>query len=68
MLKEKIEAIINEILKKRYDELNDWFDKKIWEAEIDMGYEALKDFAEQNGISEVEAWKLLTEDEDEWSD
>ncbi|GIW67930.1 MAG: hypothetical protein KatS3mg096_798 [Candidatus Parcubacteria bacterium] len=69
MLKEKIEQIINQILKKRYEELEDWLDKKLYEAELDLGYEALSDFAKENGITEFEAWKLLNEDEtEEWSE
>lgn len=72
MNNEKIEQIIKD-LQERYNELSDWWEKKLWEAEVDIAYQMVQDFADKNGISFAEAWRILNltdenEDEEEYEE
>lgn len=62
----KIEQNLKD-LQERYNELEDWWEKKLWEAEVDIGYQMVQDFADAKGITFAEAWKILnaTDEDDE---
>lgn len=63
MKDKKIEEII-QYIEERYYDIQDWLDKKIWEAEVDLAYQAIEEEAKRRGVPESEIWRELMEIEE----
>ncbi len=66
MFLNKIEQVLDNLLHK-YQERQDLVDKLMYDAELDLVYDAVSDYAVQKGITfeeaEREIYRMLNEDE-----